>query len=111
MTQQQTDDARESAAAPDGDPQGEAAVPIEAADDAEQPTGPEAEMAALVEERDNYLAGWQRAQAELDNYRKRMEREQQRWNERILRDVRVCKIYEGTSDIQRLIIGRDIAAT
>jgi len=26
--------------------------------------------------------------------------------ERICRDVRVCKIYEGTSDIQRLIIGR-----
>ena len=27
---------------------------------------------------------------------------------RIARDVRVCKIYEGTSDIQRLIIGREI---
>jgi butyryl-CoA dehydrogenase len=26
--------------------------------------------------------------------------------ERICRDVRVCKIYEGTSDIQRLVIGR-----
>jgi len=31
--------------------------------------------------------------------------------ERIYRDVRVTKIYEGTSDIQKLIIGRDIAAT
>ncbi len=30
--------------------------------------------------------------------------------ERIYRDVRVTKIYEGTSDIQKLIIGRDIAA-
>ena len=30
--------------------------------------------------------------------------------ERIYRDVRVTKIYEGTSYIQRLIIGRDIAA-
>lgn len=30
--------------------------------------------------------------------------------ERIYRDVRVCKIYEGTSDIQRLIISRQIAA-
>lgn len=29
--------------------------------------------------------------------------------ERICRDVRVCKIYEGTSDIQRLIIGRALA--
>ena len=29
--------------------------------------------------------------------------------ERIYRDVRVCQIYEGTSDIQRLIIGRQIA--
>ncbi|MBS28657.1 MAG: acyl-CoA dehydrogenase [Alphaproteobacteria bacterium] len=29
--------------------------------------------------------------------------------ERIYRDVRVTKIYEGTRDIQRLIIGRDIA--
>lgn len=30
--------------------------------------------------------------------------------ERIYRDVRVCQIYEGTSDVQRLIIGRQIAA-
>lgn len=29
--------------------------------------------------------------------------------ERIYRDVRVCTIYEGTSDIQRLVIGRQIA--
>jgi butyryl-CoA dehydrogenase len=29
--------------------------------------------------------------------------------ERIYRDVRVCQIYEGTSDIQKLIIGREIA--
>src|SRR3982074_1702236 len=29
--------------------------------------------------------------------------------ERIYRDVRVCQIYEGTSDIQRLIIARPIA--
>jgi alkylation response protein AidB-like acyl-CoA dehydrogenase len=29
--------------------------------------------------------------------------------ERIYRDVRVCKIYEGTSDIQRLIIARALA--
>ncbi len=28
--------------------------------------------------------------------------------ERIYRDVRVCQIYEGTSDIQRLVIGRQI---
>jgi butyryl-CoA dehydrogenase len=31
--------------------------------------------------------------------------------ERIYRDVRVCQIYEGTSDIQRLIIAREIAKT
>jgi len=30
--------------------------------------------------------------------------------ERIYRDVRVTKIYEGTSDIQRLVIAREIAA-
>lgn len=30
--------------------------------------------------------------------------------ERIYRDVRVCQIYEGTSDIQRLIITRDLMA-
>jgi alkylation response protein AidB-like acyl-CoA dehydrogenase len=30
--------------------------------------------------------------------------------ERIYRDVRVCQIYEGTSDIQKLVIGRQIAA-
>ena len=29
--------------------------------------------------------------------------------ERIYRDVRVCQIYEGTSDIQRLVIGRAVA--
>ena len=29
--------------------------------------------------------------------------------EKIYRDVRVCQIYEGTSDIQRLLIGREIA--
>jgi alkylation response protein AidB-like acyl-CoA dehydrogenase len=29
--------------------------------------------------------------------------------ERICRDVRVCKIYEGTSDIQRMVIGRALA--
>jgi butyryl-CoA dehydrogenase len=30
--------------------------------------------------------------------------------ERIYRDVRVCTIYEGTSDMQRLVIGRQLAA-
>lgn len=28
--------------------------------------------------------------------------------EKIYRDVRVCQIYEGTSDIQRLLIGREL---
>jgi alkylation response protein AidB-like acyl-CoA dehydrogenase len=28
--------------------------------------------------------------------------------ERIYRDVRVCQIYEGTSDIQRMVIGREL---
>jgi len=30
--------------------------------------------------------------------------------ERIYRDVRVCKIYEGASEIQRLVIARQLAA-
>ena len=30
--------------------------------------------------------------------------------ERMYRDARVCTIYEGASDIQRLLIGRSIAA-
>jgi butyryl-CoA dehydrogenase len=30
--------------------------------------------------------------------------------ERIYRDVRVCQIYEGTSDIQRLVISRSLGA-
>ena len=29
--------------------------------------------------------------------------------ERIWRDVRVCQIYEGTSDIQKILIGRALA--
>jgi alkylation response protein AidB-like acyl-CoA dehydrogenase len=28
------------------------------------------------------------------------------WEAKIYRDVRVCQIYEGTSDIQRLVIAR-----
>ena len=28
--------------------------------------------------------------------------------ERIWRDVRVCQIYEGTSDVQRIVIARDL---
>jgi len=31
--------------------------------------------------------------------------------ERIWRDVRVCQIYEGTSDVQRILIGRALAAS
>ena len=30
--------------------------------------------------------------------------------ERIYRDVRVCQIYEGTSDIQKILIGRGLAS-
>ena len=30
--------------------------------------------------------------------------------ERIYRDVRVCQIYEGTSDVQKMVIARDLAA-
>jgi hypothetical protein len=30
--------------------------------------------------------------------------------ERLYRDVRVCTIYEGTSNIQRLVIGPQLAA-
>jgi hypothetical protein len=28
--------------------------------------------------------------------------------EKIYRDLRVCQIYEGTSDVQRIIIGREL---
>jgi alkylation response protein AidB-like acyl-CoA dehydrogenase len=28
--------------------------------------------------------------------------------ERIYRDVRVCQIYEGTSDVQRMVIARSL---
>ena len=31
--------------------------------------------------------------------------------ERLYRDARVCQIYEGTSDVRRMIIGRAIAAS
>ncbi len=30
--------------------------------------------------------------------------------EKIWRDVRVCQIYEGTSDVQRILIGRGLQA-
>ena len=29
--------------------------------------------------------------------------------ERIYRDVRVCQIYEGTSEVQKILIGRALA--
>ena len=29
--------------------------------------------------------------------------------ERIYRDVRVCQIYEGTSEVQKILIGRVLA--
>jgi alkylation response protein AidB-like acyl-CoA dehydrogenase len=28
--------------------------------------------------------------------------------ERIYRDVRICQIYEGTSDVQRIVIARSL---
>ena len=28
--------------------------------------------------------------------------------ERLYRDVRICQIYEGTSDVQRMVIGRSL---
>jgi alkylation response protein AidB-like acyl-CoA dehydrogenase len=28
--------------------------------------------------------------------------------ERIYRDVRICQIYEGTSDVQRMVIARNL---
>ena len=28
--------------------------------------------------------------------------------ERIYRDVRICQIYEGTSDVQRIVIARNL---
>ncbi len=31
--------------------------------------------------------------------------------ERLYRDVRICQIYEGTSDVQRMVIGRSLAAS
>ena len=31
--------------------------------------------------------------------------------ERIYRDVRVCQIYEGTSDVQRMVIARQLEAS
>jgi alkylation response protein AidB-like acyl-CoA dehydrogenase len=31
--------------------------------------------------------------------------------ERIYRDVRVCQIYEGTSDVQKLVIARQLGST
>ncbi|MGW8170330.1 MAG: acyl-CoA dehydrogenase family protein [Stutzerimonas stutzeri] len=31
--------------------------------------------------------------------------------ERIYRDVRVCQIYEGTSDIQRMVIARNLGGS
>ncbi len=31
--------------------------------------------------------------------------------ERALRDVRVTRIYEGTSEVQRIVIGRAVSAT
>ncbi len=56
-------------------------------DDAGPDAEPEDELTRLQRESAEYLDGWRRATAELDNFRKRNERERAHWNERVLRDV------------------------
>ena len=57
------------------DPVPPASVPEHAASESDSPESPQAQIDALTERADRLLANWQRAQADLSNYRSQVERE------------------------------------
>ena len=73
----------------------------EEGDEAEA-SSPEAALAEAEATRDEYLAGWQRTQADFDNYRKRAVREQQAFATRAAERL-VTKLLPVLDDLERAI--------
>jgi molecular chaperone GrpE len=65
-------------------------------------SSPEAALANAEAKRDEYLAGWQRTQADFDNYRKRAVREQQAFAARAAERL-VAKLLPVLDDLERAI--------
>jgi molecular chaperone GrpE len=65
-------------------------------------SAPEAALTAAEAKRDEYLAGWQRTQADFDNYRKRAAREQQAFAARAAERL-VAKLLPVLDDLERAI--------
>src|SRR5690349_15976946 len=65
-------------------------------------SSPEAALAEAEAKRDEYLAGWQRTQADFDNYRKRAAREQQAFAARAAERL-VAKLLPVLDDLERAI--------
>jgi molecular chaperone GrpE len=65
-------------------------------------SSPDAALAEAEAKRDEYLAGWQRTQADFDNYRKRAAREQQAFAARAAERL-VAKLLPVLDDLERAI--------
>jgi molecular chaperone GrpE len=65
-------------------------------------SSPEGALAEAEAKRDEYLAGWQRTQADFDNYRKRAAREQQLFAARAAERL-VAKLLPVLDDLERAI--------
>jgi molecular chaperone GrpE len=65
-------------------------------------SSPDAALAEAEAKRDEYLAGWQRTQADFDNYRKRAVREQQAFATRAAERL-VAKLLPVLDDLERAI--------
>jgi molecular chaperone GrpE len=65
-------------------------------------SSPDAALAEAEAKRDEYLAGWQRTQADFDNYRKRAVREQQAFAARAAERL-VAKLLPVLDDLERAL--------
>jgi molecular chaperone GrpE len=70
--------------------------------DEAQASSPDGALAEAEAKRDEYLAGWQRTQADFDNYRKRAAREQQLFAARAAERL-VGKLLPVLDDLERAI--------
>src|SRR5215468_4906735 len=63
---------------------------------------PEEQLAAAQTKAAEYLDGWQRARAELDNYRKRMARERTEWSDTLRGEI-IMGILPALDDFDRAL--------